>query len=208
MVKKKLPFRLTEFDDHVHGVTNASDAFASALWALDGLHWWAAHGASGVNFQNTEWLHTDTFYRDTNGSYQVYAKAYGIRAFDLGSHGSVKPVSIKNTKKLNLTAYAIGDTTNLYVTIINKEYGTGARAANVTILGNGLNSTATSVMFLTAPNNDVQATSGITLGGGTITNNAPWQGQWTALPPAQNGACTVTVPATSAVVVKIGQMAK
>ncbi len=60
--RRGLPFRLTELDDHVRGVTNASDAFVSALWALDCMHWWAAHGARGVNFQNTEWLRTDTFY--------------------------------------------------------------------------------------------------------------------------------------------------
>ncbi|MGH8024414.1 MAG: hypothetical protein ACRED1_12570, partial [Limisphaerales bacterium] len=56
------PFRLTELNDYLGGVKNASDAFASALWALDVMHWWAAHEAAGVNFHNNEWLLTDTVY--------------------------------------------------------------------------------------------------------------------------------------------------
>ncbi len=76
----------------------------AALWALDALHWWAAHGAAGVNFLNTEWLRTDAFYRDAAGNYQVYPKAYGIRAFDLGSHGSVERVTLHNEQWLSLTA--------------------------------------------------------------------------------------------------------
>ena len=47
------------------------------------------------------------------------------------------------------------------------------------------------------------ATDGMTLGGASITNNAPWPGQWTALNPVTNGQCTLTVSAASAVVVKI-----
>ncbi len=49
-------YRLTESNDYLTGVPGASDAFASALWALDYLHWWAAHGAAGVNFHNKQWL--------------------------------------------------------------------------------------------------------------------------------------------------------
>jgi len=36
------------------GAENVSDTFASALWSLDFLHWWAAHGCHGIN------LHTVT----------------------------------------------------------------------------------------------------------------------------------------------------
>jgi hypothetical protein len=196
-------FRLTESDDHVHGVTNASDAFVASLWALDYSHWWAAHGAAGINFQNTEWLRTDTFYRDENGNYHVHPKACGIRAFDEANHGSTEPVAIANTNKLNLTAYAIGDTATLFVTIINKEHGAGARDASVTILARNFGATNAAAMFLTAPNNDLQATNGVTLGGATIANDAPWHGQWTPLNPSTNGACAVTVPAASAAVVKL-----
>jgi len=198
-----LPWRLTELDDYLKGVPDASNAFGSALWALDIMHWLAAHGCMGVNFHNTEWLKTDTVYPDTHGNYQINPKAYGIKAFELGGHGRVKTLTLANPNKLNLTAYTVGTATNLYVTIINKEHGPSARSAVVAIAANGFSSGPVSAMFLTAPNNNVGAMSGITLGDATITNNAPWQGQWTDLPPLANGQCTVTVPATSAAVVRI-----
>jgi hypothetical protein len=193
--------RLTESDDYTHGVTNASDSFASALWALDYLHWWALHNARGVNFQNTEWLRTDTFHPDAAGDFQINPKAYGIRAFDLGSHGRVEPVSMDNSEDLNLTAYAVSSPTELCITIINKEHNAGARAASVIINPKGFSPGKAEVMFLIAPN--IGATNGMTLGGSTITNKAPWQGQWAALNSLANGACKVTVPASSAAIVKM-----
>ncbi len=88
-----LRYRLTESNDYLTGVPGASNAFASALWALDYLHWWAAHAAAGVNFHNKQWLYTDTIVPDpaAGGSYAVTPKGYGIKAFTLGSAGRVKP---------------------------------------------------------------------------------------------------------------------
>jgi len=203
VAKQGLPFRITELNDLVHGVTNASDAFVSALWALDVMHWWAVHGAAGVNFQNTEWIPTDTFHPDASGNYQINPKAYGIRAFDLGGHGNVEPVKIANPDGLNLTAYAVGNGFNLFVTIINKEHGSGARDAAVSIQPNGFAPASATAMFLTAPNGEVSATRGVTLGGAAITNDALWQGKWTAMNLVTNGQCTVTVPAASGAVVKV-----
>jgi hypothetical protein len=198
------PSRMTEANDYLRGVTNASDAFASALWALDYLHWWAAHGLAGVNFHNNQWLKTDTFYLDrTTGAYRINPKAYGIRAFDLGSHGWTKFVAVNNSADLNLTTYAVGEGTNLYVTIINKEHGAGGRAASVTIAPDGFSVRNAEVMFLTAPNNDAGATNGITLGGAFITNDSQWRGQWTTLPSVTNSHYNLLVPATSAAVVKL-----
>jgi hypothetical protein len=43
-----------------------------------------------------------------------------------------------------------------------------------------------------------------TLGGAAITDDAPWAGQWTALPSGPDGAgISLTVPATSAAIVRI-----
>src|SRR5262249_14384174 len=162
--------------------------------------WWAAHGAAGVNFQNTEWLPTDTFYLDASTNYQMHVKAYGIRAFDLGGHGRVASVTVENQKGLNLTAYAVSDATNLYVTIINKEHGDGGRGATVSIHSPSSSPGSAAAMFLTAPGGNLQATTGVTLGGATITNDAVWQGKWAPLKPSTN-ECLVTVPASSAAVV-------
>jgi hypothetical protein len=187
----------------LNGVTNASNTFASALWALDYMHWWAAHRCAGVNFHNKPWLKTDTVYLDSSGNYQINPKGYGIKAFDLGGHGYVEPMTMTNDDELNLTAYAIGTTTNLHVTIINKEHGSGARDAAVTILCDAFTIGNVAAIFLTAPNGDIGATSGVKLGGSVITNNAEWLGRWGILNQFSNSQCRVTVPAACAAIVTI-----
>jgi hypothetical protein len=201
-----LPCRMTEANDYLRGVTNASNAFASALWALDYMHWWAARGLAGVNFHNNQWLKTDTFYLDkATGEYQINPKAYAIRAFNLGSRGQVEPVVIGNIDGLNLTAYAVGNATNLCITVINKEHGSEARDATVTIAPTDFSFKSAGVMFLTALSGDAEATSGITLGGSPITNNVPWRGRWTTLHATTNHLCKVIVPATSAALVRLSK---
>ncbi|HEV2328076.1 MAG TPA: glycosyl hydrolase family 79 C-terminal domain-containing protein [Verrucomicrobiae bacterium] len=197
-----LHYRFTEANEMTGGIEGASDSFAAALWALDFLHWWAAHGSSGVNFHNQGWIPTDTIFPDTQGNYEVHPKAYALKAFDVGGHGSVDPLGMANPDNVNLTAYAVGDETNLYVTIINRGYGTGARNASVTIALAGFAVGEIEAMDLIDANG-YDATNGVTLGGGIITNNAAWQGQWEALGSVTNNQCTVAVPATSAAIIKI-----
>ncbi|MGH7979119.1 MAG: hypothetical protein ACREE6_07065, partial [Limisphaerales bacterium] len=203
ILSEGMPYRLTESDDCLKGVPNASDSFASALWALDYLHWWAAHGASGVNFHNTEWLTTDTVYYDPAAdALRIHPKAYAIKAFDLGCHGRVAPLTIASRGKLDLTAYAVWDTNDLYVTIIDKDHGKDALPAAVTIRAIGFSTGRVETMNLLPPDGNVGATNGITLGGAPITNHAPWRGRWRPLETAKSG-CAIVVAAGSAAIVKI-----
>ena len=207
-----VPYRMTEANDCLHGVVGASNGFASALWALDYMHWWAAHGMAGVNFHNNPWIPTDTIVPNPNpcsptgcGDYTTTAKGYGMKAFDLGSHGYVGPVAISNPNNINLTAYAVGDAQDLYVTIINKTHSSTNDSADaiVTIRPNGFSAASVASMVLTdgQPGNAALMTA--TLGGASITNDAPWRGKWTPLGRVANGRVAVTVPSTTAVIVKI-----
>ena len=196
-----LPFRMTEANDRIGGVDGASNAFASALWALDYMHWWAAHGCIGVNFHNNEWLKTDTVYLDTNGGYHLNPKAYGIKAFDLGSHGNVVPVAISNPKAINLTTYAVRGVTNLCVTIINKEHNAVARDANVTITP-GAEWKYAEVIFLTGRPGEK---TGITLGRAPIQNDGSWNGSWKLLKPRHDGKWTTCLPASSAAIIRFSR---
>jgi hypothetical protein len=196
-----LSYRMTECNDYTGGVNGASNAFASALWALDYMHWHAAHNAVGLNFHNKRWIYTDTIYLDSSGKFQINPKAYAIKAFDLGSKGSVAPVTISNLEGVNLTAYAVRGEHELFVTIINKEHGTGARAATVTILSPATAGHA-AILSLAAPNGDVTAKTGIMLGGASIDDGS-WDGGWTALAADKAGRSEVKVAAASAAVVKI-----
>lgn len=191
------PYRMTESNDRVGGVAGASDAFASALWALDYLHWWAAHGCAGVNFHNNEWLKTDTVFLDANGKYHLHPKAYGIKAFDLGGHGKIAAMAISNPDGIDLTAYGAGTAAELCVTVINKEHAPGARRANLTVVP-GPEWKRAKILFLTGR---PEMKTGITLGGATIRDDGSWNGSWKPLNRGGDGQWTVPLPAASVAII-------
>lgn len=209
-----LPYRLEEVNNYFNGgATNVSNTFASALWGLDFMYWWAAHGAAGLNFHTGDRVAAGyalqpsrytAFFSTTNG-YQVRPLGYGIKAFDLGAHGRFVPLMISNLENLNLSAYAVlGDDQSLYCTIINKEHGPNASSAKISIPLAQAGFTHGQMMFLLAPQNDVAATSGETLGGVTIQKDGTWAGQWQPLTPvAVERGFALELPPASAVVVKL-----
>jgi len=211
LISYGVPYRMTEANDCLHGVAGASDGFVAALWALDYMHWWAAHRMAGVNFHNNPWIPTDTIVPDPDpctasgcGNYRTTPKGYGMKAFDLGSHGYVEPVRISNPNKTNLTAYAVGTAQDLYVTIINKTHSTTHDAidAAVVIQPDGFRAASADYIVLTGGDPGNAATTTATLGGAAITNNARWQGRWTSLGRAADGTVTLTVQSTTAVIVE------
>jgi hypothetical protein len=212
LVTMNVPYRMTEANDCLHGVAGASNGFASALWALDYMHWWAEHHMAGVNFHNNPWIPSDTIVPDPNpcgasgcGNYRMTPKGYGMRAFAVGSHGWVEPIAISNPQKINLTAYAVGTDQDLYLTIINKTHSTthDVTDAQVTILADHFRPGRASTIVLTdgEPGNAALMTA--TLGGSTMTNDAPWRGTWTPVIVNKNGTITLNVQSTTAVVVRI-----
>lgn len=215
LVSYGVPYRMTEANDCLHGVQGASDGFAAALWALDYMHWWAAHHMAGVNFHNNPWLPTDTIVPDPNpcpplgcGNYHATAKALGMKAFSLGSHGYVEPVTIDSPGKINLTAYGVGTDRELYVTIINKTHTTthDAKNAYIVIEAPGFDDATVDAMALTdgEPGNPDLMTG--TLGGSGISNDASWDGKWTPVGRMQAGKIALTVQSTTAAVVRIRAM--
>jgi hypothetical protein len=201
-----LRYRLTESNDYLIGVDGASNAYAAALWALDHLHWWAAHGAAGVNFHNKQWLFTGTIVPDPAAPGQGYAttpKGYGIKAFTLGSAGQVKPTRIQNPNGVNLTAYCVGGPDEDCVTIINKAHGANPPDAAVTIVPPGPGPWDVQTMTLAGgQRGDARGTTA-TLGGATITGDSPWQGTWSTLPADPGAGISLTVEAATATIVRI-----
>jgi len=186
--------RLMESNSFSGAVPRGSNAFATALWSLDYLHWWAAHGCAGINFHNKQWQENDTIYQDAERHLQVYPMGYGIKAFSLGGGGRELPVTVENPGGVNLTAYAVRTKGGLIVTVINKEHGLGARSVRIALGDAG----PRSVMFLRSALGGAAATQGVTLGGAPILNAGPWAGKWSALPPGP-----IEVPASSAAIVRL-----
>jgi hypothetical protein len=202
VLKAGFKYRLTESNSFSGDVTGGSNSFAAALFALDYMHWWAAHNAAGVNFHNKQWVKNAPIYKDADGNFNAYPVAYGIKAFNISGHGAVQPVTLTNPEGVNLTAYAVRAAHGLYITIINKTYGDGAKDARVTIISPHTGSNV-ATMSLNAPGNEVTTLTGVTLGGASISNNEPWQGKWTTLKTKKASNCIVQVPASSAIIIKI-----
>lgn len=205
-------YRMTEANDCLHGVVGASNGYASALWALDYMHWWAAHGMAGVNFHNNPWIPTDTIVPDPNpcspkgcASYQISPKAYGIKAFDLGSHGYVRPIKTSNPSGINLTAYAVGTARDLFVTIINKTHSTTHDVTDsvVSIQAMGFPVASAAYMVLSGGQPGNAASMNPTLGEAKIANNSRWLGRWKPVSRDEGGIVSVTVKSTTAVIVKL-----
>jgi hypothetical protein len=207
-----LPFRLEEVNNFFNGgAADVSDTFASALWGLDFMYWWAEHGADGLNFHTGDKVGAGaelrpskyTAYFTTPDGFAVRPLGYGIAAFNIGRRGHFLPATISNPENLNLSVYSVlGDDKNVYVTIINKEHGAQARAADVS-LTTGPTVTDPHMMTLTAPDGNIATKTGVTLGGAGIESDGSWNGTWTALPPAKSGILNVTVPAGSASIIKL-----
>jgi hypothetical protein len=209
-----LPYRLEEANNFYNGgAKDVSDTFAAALWGLDYLHWWAAHGAAGINYhtgdqvaagEKTNPCRYASFWTSPNG-YNVHPLGYGIKAFDLGGHGMVLETPLKNPANVNLTAYGVLARDNTcFVTLINKEHGPEGREALVTLQPQR-GFTKAVVVVLTVAGGHVAATTGVTVGGATISDDGTWTGKWETIPILSNGEVTLKVPAASAVVVRLSR---
>ncbi len=198
-------YRFTECNSFVATPFTHGDnhSFATALWALDFMHWWAEHQCRGVNFHTGLIGFNSAIYVDRLNGYAVYPEGYGVAAFHLGGCGRADPLTIDNPEHLDLTAYAVtARDGTLCMTVINKSSGRDAHQAAVRIEASGTNA---SVVYLSAPDNNAAATSGITLGGSAVNGDGPWLGRWKPLKPRGTAGCVLVVPATSAAIVKLAK---
>ncbi|MGN6367856.1 MAG: hypothetical protein ACTHN5_06305 [Phycisphaerae bacterium] len=206
----KLPYRIEETNSYFNGgAKDVSNSFASALWGLDYLYWWASHGASGLNFHTGDkvaaadeqapcWYALFWTAADGKG-FKANPIAYGAKAFAVGSQGTLCPVKWDIGER-NMTAYAVkGEDGHLYVTVINKEHGEKAEGATVAVHADGFAGQA-EVLTLSVPGNDISKLEGETRGGEAIREDGSWDGKWSEV---KGG--TVEVGPASAVVVRVGR---
>ncbi len=214
-----LAFRFEEANSFYDGgALDASDTFASALWALNYQWWWVEHGMIGINFHTGDKVAARdmnkpcryaSFWTTPDG-YNVHPIGYAEKMFSMGSQGRILPVNILplSATNLNFAAYALlGDDKNIYVTLINRSHDATATNLSVQIGARAIDGWAKGeIIRLTAPDNDVARKTGVTLGGAEITDAGEWSGQWQpVLVPMQKSqfVLLVDVPAASAAVVKL-----
>jgi len=137
--------------------------------------------------------------------YTILPPGYGIKMFELGGHGDLLPVEVeRNKEKVNLVAYGVmAQGKVLYVTLINREYGSKGRAAEVELeLGKMVEKVETITM--SQRDGDIAQVGGVMVGGEEIGEDGKWAGGWKNLAKGVNGTkVTVGVPTASAAVIKL-----
>ena len=193
-----VPFRMAECNSLYNGGQyGVSDAFASALWALDYMYGLATTGCAGVNFHGgLGGAYTPLAYK--NGVYSARPISYGIMAFNAGSRGRLIP-SYVTSSTVNLSVYSTIDSlNNIYTTIINKDTLKDALVQLFT--GNTLYDTAT---FITLYADSLSDTAIITLGGQTVGADGTCQPFAWQYMQVDSGHAQLLVRAGSAAIIKL-----
>jgi hypothetical protein len=211
-----VPYRIDEMNSCYNGgAKDSSDTYASALWALDCTHWWAAHHILGVNYHTGESVGRDggfaaanyaAFVHEADGKgFTMRPQAYALLAFGQGAHGRPIGIEIQADPALNFNAYAYRDVDgSIYVTLINKSYGDHAQTAGVSIkLPGGILAGSCQQMVLQQKHEDIAAKQDVTLGGAAVTPQGIWSGQWNKVKHRHSDSITVKVAPASATILRI-----
>jgi hypothetical protein len=217
LAQEGVPYRIDEMNSCFHGgAKGSSDTYAATLWSLDCTHWWAAHHIVGVNYHTIESYTANPDGTFNAAPYSAFVHlpggegidyrplAYAFAAFTQGAHGRPLHVATNVALPFNFDAYAYKDHDgSLYVTLINKSYGAQAQPASVSLqLPAATKSGTWQRLDLAQKDNDVAATTGITLGGAPIDPQGTWSGQWQPI-AADAGNPTFQVAPTSAVILRL-----
>jgi hypothetical protein len=199
-----LPYRICEVNSFSGGGRpGVSDSMAAALWVLDYMFTLAANGCSGVNME-TGVNHRDFISSyspigdDEHGHYSAKPEYYGMLAFSLGSKGPLLKVEM-DARSPDVRAYATQpDKGALTLTLINKRAG---RTALTIVTGSHMQASRAVVTRLSGP--DVDAKSGITLGGREVASTGTWKPIKPEVLQVRHGQLRIKLPAASAAIVEI-----
>jgi hypothetical protein len=191
-------YRLTECNSFYNGgAPDVSDAFGTALWAIDFLFTNALYGSAGGNFHGGGNGPGYTPIADANGVV-VGARPifYGLLFFTRVGAGTLVGTASTVPATLNFTTYAVeASDKTLNIVLVNKDPTT---AVEVTVDAGEAVASA-SVTRLQAPALD--ATTGVTLAGAGIDPTGGWSPAAPPALPVSGHTITVEVPPASAALV-------
>jgi len=191
-------YRMAEANSFSHGgAPNVSDAYGTALWAIDFLLLNARNGSAGVDFHGGGNGPGYTPIADSGGAVvDVRPVYYGMLFVAQIPSGAMYRTTVRS--RLPLSAYAIaGSDGTTYVAIVNKDASTTAAATIA------LGASATRAQPLVLAGAGLSATSGTTLGGAGVANDGTWS-PLAAQPIAVSGSSlTVNVAPASALLLAI-----
>ena len=193
-----VPYRVGECNTASSGgKRGVSDAFASALWAIDFMFDVARHGGAGVNLHGSFTPHnySSIVYDKQTETYAPAPLYYGLLFFSRAAQGRM--ITSECKASTNLVAHAVtGNDGRLRVSLVNKDFTQGV---NVQLEG-GTKAKKGEVLRLSAP--DAAATSGVTFGGSAVELDGTWAPKTTEAIVVTGGKATVTLsPASAALVI-------
>jgi hypothetical protein len=195
------------------GAKDCSDAYASTLWVLDYLNWWAAHHIQGLNFHTGDTVNgcpimTANYalfvHKPDSKEFDIRPVSYGILAFAQtasGGHAKTMDVKVDGAGDLDFTAYGFQEGEQQNIVLLNKSFGSSAKAATITVKGMTAKGPWQS-MTLEQQDSELAAKTGVTLGGAAIDPNGSWEGKWTEVAGGGDGSLTVTVKPASAMLLR------
>jgi hypothetical protein len=197
----QVPLRVCEVNSfYGGGQPGVSDAFVSALWALDFMWVLASGGAAGVNMETgVNQLDFVSYYspipNEAGGKVAVAPEYYGMLAFAQGSRGDRVALDY-DTGGVNLTAYAALDAQGrVAVTLINKDQNADADIAIAT------DRSLQNATALRLRGRALDSADDVTLGGTAVTADGRWQPTDVETVKVAGGVSNIRVPAASAAVV-------
>jgi hypothetical protein len=202
-VASHIPLRVCEANSfYGGGQPGVSDAFVSALWALDFMWVLACGGAVGVNMETgVNHLGFASYYSpiraDVGGAAVAAPEYYGMLAFAQGSKGRRVALDY-DTGGVNLTAYAAsGDPGRLAVTLINKDR---TADAHVTIAADRTLRKATALLL---KGQALDSADDVTLGGSAVAEDGSWKPTNVETLRVAGGVSEIHVAASGAAIVKL-----
>jgi len=197
--------RITEAGSYGSGgVLGVSNAFGSALWALDFMFTGAQNGVKGVNFHGGD----NSPYSPINNTgatiTSIGPEFYAMKMMSMiPAGGSVVPATVTlSPSTANFSAYGVQASNGSITAVLNN------KEVNYTVstsLNLGSNVTSVELISLTAPNlfdqtynNGYFNSTDFTLGGASITTSGTWAGGVQQVIPVTGGQLTISVPPTTA----------
>ncbi len=176
------------------GLLGVSNAFGAALWSLDFMFTMAENGGQGVNFHGGGKSPYSPINDNGTAVTSVGPEFYAMKMFSLLPRwGRVVPATVTLNTDANFSAYGVRGANGAVTALLNNKEVNDTVSASVNL---GPDVSRVAVISLAAPN--LFDSTGLTLGGATITTDGRWNGHVQAMLTATDGQLTVNVPPATA----------
>lgn len=201
----RLPYRITETNSvYDEGQPAVSDTLGAALWGLELMFQVAGAGAAGINFHggvHNRRASEDKAYTPIARSgdrYRAMPLYYGMLMFAQAARGALVPAHFAPEQSGGLKAFAVRTPEGtLRICLINQNITHDKRLA----IEPGRKFTSASMLRLAGP--AIDATAGLTLGGGSVDEFGRWAPPWHDEAHITGNEVIVDVPAASAALVSL-----